>query len=56
VVMSVGEYLSSTDADLDFTLHAQDREAQVAIKSEDGAYACPSCGAHDRVPGRPTSP
>ena len=56
VVMTAGEYLSSTDADLDFTLHAKDREAQVAIKSDDGAYDCPRCGVHDRVKGRPTNP
>ena len=57
VVMTAGEYLSSTDADLDFTLHANDRESQLAIKSEDGSYACPSCGKRDRVPGHlPTTP
>jgi predicted RNA-binding Zn-ribbon protein involved in translation (DUF1610 family) len=56
VVMTAGEYLSSTDAHLDFALHAKDRESQVAIKSEDGAYACPTCGKYERLTGRPTNP
>ena len=55
VVMSAGEYLSSTDADLEFRLHAHDREAQLAIMSEDGGFACPTCGAHDRLPPRRTA-
>jgi len=50
VVMTAGEYLSSTDAELDFTLHSNDRDSQLAIMSEDGGYACPNCGKHDRVP------
>jgi predicted RNA-binding Zn-ribbon protein involved in translation (DUF1610 family) len=49
VVMAAGEYLSSTDADLDFALHAQDRKSQIAIKSEDGAFVCPSCGKKERL-------
>lgn len=55
VVMTAGEYLGSTDADLDFALHARDRESQIAIKSEDGAYACPTCGKVERVPIGPTN-
>ena len=50
VVMTAGEYLSSTDADLDFMLHAHERESRIAIRSEVGAFACPTCGAHDRLP------
>jgi predicted RNA-binding Zn-ribbon protein involved in translation (DUF1610 family) len=49
VVMSAGEYLRSTDADLDFTLHAHDHDSQIAIRSGDGAFACPTCGARDRL-------
>ena len=30
VVMTAGEYLSSTDADLDFVLHAHERESHLA--------------------------
>ena len=56
VVMAAGEYLSSTDADLDFALHAQDRESQITIKSEDGAYACPICGKNERLPLGPPKP
>ena len=55
VVMSAGEYLSSTEDDLDFTLHLH-RRSQFAIKSDDGAFACPSCGRHDRLPARPSNP
>ena len=55
VVMTAGEYLSSTDADLDFVLHVKARESQVAIKSENGAYACPTCGKDERLPVRPTN-
>ena len=51
VVMTAGEYLSSTDTDLDFVLHAHERESRIAIRSEVGAFACPTCGAHDRLPG-----
>jgi hypothetical protein len=54
--MAAGEYLSSTNANLDFTLHAKDREAHVAIKSEDGAYTCPTCGKKERLPGPPATP
>ena len=50
VVMAAGEYLSSTDADLDFVLHIRAHEAVLAIKSDSGAYACPTCGHHDRMP------
>ena len=55
VVMSAGEYLSSSEDVLDFTLHGH-RRSQLAIKSEDGAYACPSCGKHQRLPARPNNP
>jgi predicted RNA-binding Zn-ribbon protein involved in translation (DUF1610 family) len=54
VVMTAGEYLSSTDADLDFVLHAHERESRIAVKSEVGVYSCPSCGRSDRVPVRAT--
>ena len=50
VVMTAGEYLSSSDADLDFVLHAHERESRIAIRSGVGAFACPTCGAHDRLP------
>ena len=50
VVMYAAEYLSSSDADLDFTFHAHDHESQLAIRSEDGGYTCPTCGARDRIP------
>ena len=50
IVMTAGEYLSSTDADIDFMLHAHDRESRIAIESEVGAFECPTCGAHDRLP------
>ncbi len=50
VVMSAGEYLSSTNDDLDFALHAHDRESQLAITTEAGGFTCPSCGAHHRLP------
>ena len=50
VVMTAGEYLSSSDADLDFVLHAHERESRIAIRSSVGAFACPTCGAHDRLP------
>ena len=33
VVMTAGEYLSSSDADLDFVLHAHERESRIAIRS-----------------------
>ena len=56
VVMTAGEYLSSTDAQLDFTLHHNDRDSLLAIKSEDGSYACPNCGKRERLPGHPTNP
>ena len=49
VVMCAGEYLSSTDDELDFVLHVNDRDSRLAIRSEEGVYACPSCGYHDRV-------
>ena len=49
VVMTASEYLSSTDADLDFMLHAQERESRLAVMSEVGAYSCPTCGGPDRV-------
>ena len=52
VVMTAGEYLSSTDPDVDFALHAHDHAALVAISSEDGAFHCPTCGAHHRLPPR----
>ena len=50
VVMTAGEYLSSTDADLDFVLHVRARESVLAIKSATGAYACPTCGKNERLP------
>lgn len=50
VVMTAGQYLSSTDADLDFTLHADNRESQLAIRSENGGYVCPTCGKDERLP------
>jgi predicted RNA-binding Zn-ribbon protein involved in translation (DUF1610 family) len=50
VVMTAGEYLSSSNSDLDFVLHAHDRESRIAIRSAVGAFACPTCGAHDRLP------
>jgi hypothetical protein len=53
--MAAGEYLSSTDADLDFTLHVSNREALLAIKVEDGAYTRPTCGKNERLPGHPTT-
>ena len=56
VVMSAAVYLSSTDAELEFTLHAKERESQVAIQSDDGTYACPTCGAPARLPPDPTNP
>ena len=49
IVMTAGEYLSSTDADLDFVLHARARESRIAIRSEVGVYSCPSCGWSDRI-------
>jgi predicted RNA-binding Zn-ribbon protein involved in translation (DUF1610 family) len=49
VVMTAGEYLSSSDADLDFVLHAHERESRIAIRSEVGAFACLTCGAPDRL-------
>ena len=55
VVMAAGEYLSSTDADLDFMLHAHEREAQIAVRSEVGAYSCPTCGRSDFVAVRATT-
>lgn len=55
VVMTAGEYLSSTDAELDFALHVQDRESQVAIMTEDGAFVCPTCGKNERLPVRATN-
>ena len=50
VVMTAGAYLSSSDADLDFVLHAHERDSRIAIRSSVGAFACPTCGAHDRLP------
>ena len=50
VVMTAGEYLSSSDADLDFVLHTHERESRIAIRSPVGAFVCPTCGAHDRLP------
>ena len=50
VVLTAGEYLSISNADLDFTLHAGDRNLQLAIKSEEGSYACLICGKHERLP------
>ena len=50
VVMTAGEYLSSSDADLDFVLHVHERESRIAIRSAVGAFACPTCGAPDRLP------
>ncbi len=55
VVMTAGQYLSSTDADLDFTLHADNRESQLAIRSENGGYVCPACGKEERLPSRRTA-
>ena len=52
VVMTAGEYLSSTDADLDFVLHLRARESHLAITSENGAYTCPTCGTRERLPAR----
>lgn len=52
VVITSGQYLSSSDDDLDFVLHARAREARLAIRSEEGTYTCPACGEHDRLPGR----
>ena len=49
VVMTAGEYLSSTDGDLDFVLRMRARESVLAIKSDNGAYACPTCGQHERM-------
>jgi predicted RNA-binding Zn-ribbon protein involved in translation (DUF1610 family) len=49
VVVTAGEYLSSTDADLDFMLHAHEREQRIAVMSEVGVYSCPSCGNSDRI-------
>ena len=49
VVMSAAAYLSSTDAELEFTLHAEERESQVAIRSDDGTYACLMRGAPARL-------
>src|SRR3954471_8639076 len=49
-VMSAGLYLSLTGDDLDFTLHASDHESQLAIRSEEGAYVCPTCGKQERLP------
>jgi predicted RNA-binding Zn-ribbon protein involved in translation (DUF1610 family) len=56
VVMTAGQYLSSTDADLDFTLHAHDRESQLAIRSENGGFVCPNCGKDERLPTRQAKP
>ena len=50
VVMTPAAYLNSTDDDLDFRLHASDRNAQLAIMTDDGAYTCPNCGKSDRLP------
>jgi DNA-directed RNA polymerase subunit RPC12/RpoP len=55
IVMTASEYLNSTDADLDFTLH-QHHESQLAIMTADRAYACPTCGKLDRLPGRQSAP
>ena len=52
VVMTASEYLSSTDDDLDFMLHAHEHESRLAIMSEVGAFVCPTFGAHDRLRGR----
>ena len=52
VVMTAGEYLSSSDADLDFVLHLRAREAHLAIASESGAYTCPTCGTRERLRAR----
>ena len=52
VVMTSGQYLSSSDDDIDFVLHARAREARLAVRSEEGAYTCPACGKHERLPGR----
>ena len=49
VVMTAGEYLSSTDADLDFVLHVRARESRIAVRSEVGVYTCPSCGRSHRI-------
>ena len=49
VVMTPAQYLSSTDAELDFTLHSNDRDSQLAIKCEDGSHVCPNCGKRDRL-------
>jgi len=49
VVVTAGEYLSSTDADLDFMLHAHEREQRIAVMSEVGVYSCPTCGKSDRI-------
>jgi len=49
VVVTAGEYLSSTDADLDLMLHAHEREQRVAVMSEVGVYSCPTCGRSCRV-------
>ena len=55
VVLTAGEYLSSTDADLDFMLHANECESRIAVRSEAGVYSCPSCGRSDRVAVRATT-
>ena len=50
VVVTAGEYLSCSDAELDFVLHANERESRIAIMSEVGVYSCPTCGKRERVP------
>ena len=54
VVMTAGEYLSSTDGHLDVVLRMRARESVLAIKSDNGAYACPTCGQHERMAPEPT--
>ena len=44
--------LSSADDELDFVLHVNDRDwRRLAIRSEEGVYACPSCGARRGADG-----
>ena len=56
VVMTAGEYLSSTDEDLDFMLHSGAAQSQLAIIDETRAYACPSCGKGARLAAGPAPP
>ena len=53
VVMTASEYLSSTDDDLDFMLHAHEHESRLAIMSEVGAFAVPHLRRTRSPSGKP---